>query len=82
MHNLSGFSIVTSPCCKDNVRRKPGYFSVEVFKTCNTEKAEAKFSGTGQIQLEMVLIRRSCWFCYSIEIFMSRKKREVLLFDN
>ena len=79
MHNLSGFSIVTSHYFQANVRWKPGSFSYEVLKTCHTERAEAKLSGTGQIQLEMVPIRSTCWFCYSIEIFMSRKKIKVLL---
>jgi len=53
-----------------------------VFKTCHTERAEARLSGTGQIQLEMAPIRRTCWFCYFVEIFMSKKKRKLLLCDN
>ena len=79
---MRGCSVITSPYFYDNVRWKPGSFSDEVLKTCNTERAEAKLSGTGQIQLEMVPIGRKCWFCYSIEIFMSRKKRKVILCDN
>jgi hypothetical protein len=78
---LRGCSIITSPYFYDNVRWKPGSFSDEVFKTGNKEKEEAKLSGTGQIQLKMVPIRRTC-FCYSIEFFLSRKKRKVLRCDN
>ena len=43
---------------------------------------EAQIVNAGQIQQEMMPISRACWFCYSIEIFMSRKKRKVLLCDN
>ena len=56
MHNLRGFSIVTSPDFYANVRQKPEYISAEVFKMCDTvqtERGEVKVNDTAQIQREI-----------------------------
>ena len=48
----------------------------------DTERAEAKFSDTGQIQLEMVPIRRACWFRYLIENSKVKKKEKRSTLEN
>ena len=37
------------------------------------EEAEAKFSGIGQIQMEMVPIRRNCWLSFNLSTFICQE---------
>ena len=47
---------------------------------CNTERAKAKFSDTGPIQLEMVLIRRNYRGSVNLQRFLCQEKREKYYF--